>query len=136
MVHLSRLAEDLILFTSDESGFFELDDSVATGSSLMPQKKNSDTVELGVPFRTAHEITGRIVRELHAHGRDFSSLSLDDWQLHDAHFEAGILQRITPESAVATKRTPQSTHPDAVAAALGEATAWLERRRTSPTVPA
>ncbi len=46
MVHLSRLAEDLIVFTSEEFGFFELSDVVATGSSLMPQKKNPDALEL------------------------------------------------------------------------------------------
>ena len=46
MVHLSRLAEDLILFTGEEFGFFELADAVATGSSLMPQKKNPDPLEL------------------------------------------------------------------------------------------
>ena len=40
MVHLSRLAEDVILFSSEEFGFAEIHDSVATGSSLMPQKKN------------------------------------------------------------------------------------------------
>ena len=46
MVHISRLAEDLILFTSEEFGYFELHDRVATGSSLMPQKKNPDPLEL------------------------------------------------------------------------------------------
>ena len=46
MVHLSRIAEDFILFTSEEFGFFELSDAVATGSSLMPQKKNPDPLEL------------------------------------------------------------------------------------------
>lgn len=46
MVHLSRLAEDLILFTSEEFGFFDLADATATGSSLMPQKKNPDPLEL------------------------------------------------------------------------------------------
>ena len=46
MVHLSRLAEDFILFTSEEFGFFELADTAATGSSLMPQKKNPDPLEL------------------------------------------------------------------------------------------
>lgn len=46
MVHLSRLAEDLVLFTAEEFGFFELSDRVATGSSLMPQKKNPDPLEL------------------------------------------------------------------------------------------
>jgi argininosuccinate lyase len=46
MVHLSRLAEDVVLFTAEEFGFFELSDAVATGSSLMPQKKNPDPLEL------------------------------------------------------------------------------------------
>lgn len=46
MVHVSRLAEDLIIFTGEEFGYFELHDRVATGSSLMPQKKNPDPLEL------------------------------------------------------------------------------------------
>ncbi|HEY8186166.1 MAG TPA: argininosuccinate lyase [Pyrinomonadaceae bacterium] len=46
MVHLSRLAEEVILYSSSEFGFFELSDAVATGSSLMPQKKNPDSMEL------------------------------------------------------------------------------------------
>ena len=46
MVHLSRLAEDIILYASTEFGFFELGDAIATGSSLMPQKKNPDSMEL------------------------------------------------------------------------------------------
>jgi argininosuccinate lyase len=46
MVHLSRLAEDFILLTSEEFGFFELADRSATGSSMMPQKKNPDPLEL------------------------------------------------------------------------------------------
>jgi len=44
--HLSRLAEDLIIWSSAEFGFVELDDAYATGSSLMPQKKNPDSLEL------------------------------------------------------------------------------------------
>ncbi len=45
-VHLSRLAEELVLWTSAEYGFAQLDDSAATGSSIMPQKKNPDAAEL------------------------------------------------------------------------------------------
>lgn len=45
-VHLSRLAEDLILFTTQEFGFVEMSDEVTSGSSLMPQKKNPDACEL------------------------------------------------------------------------------------------
>jgi argininosuccinate lyase len=46
MAHLSRLAEDLIVYATTEFGFVELSDAVATGSSLMPQKKNPDALEL------------------------------------------------------------------------------------------
>lgn len=45
-VHLSRLAEDIILYSSAEFGFVELADAYSTGSSLMPQKKNPDSMEL------------------------------------------------------------------------------------------
>ena len=211
MTHISRLAEDVILWSSEEFGFFEIDDSVATGSSLMPQKKKPDPLELvrgksgkaiglltgwlttvkglplgynkdlqedkaiafeaedltvacagttatvvrtlalrrdrarqaasglllatevadylvgrGVPFRTAHEITGRIVRDLYQAGRDFSSLSLADWRSYSDLFEERILTAITPEAAVAARLTPQSTNPDAVARALAETRAWLD----------
>src|SRR3954467_1427384 len=46
MVHLSRMAEDLIIFCGDEHRFFELSDALSTGSSMMPQKKNPDPLEL------------------------------------------------------------------------------------------
>lgn len=46
LVHLSRLAEDLIFFSTPECGWIELSDEVTTGSSLMPQKKNPDSLEL------------------------------------------------------------------------------------------
>jgi len=46
MVHLSRISEELILWSSSEFGFIELPDSFATGSSIMPQKKNPDVPEL------------------------------------------------------------------------------------------
>ena len=60
MVHLSRLAEDIILYSTTEFGFFELSDAVATGSSLMPQKKNPDSMELvrGKAGRVFGHVTG------------------------------------------------------------------------------
>jgi len=212
VTHLSRLAEDLIIFTSDEFAYFELADEVATGSSLMPQKKNPDPLELirgkagraigvlsgwlatmkglplgynkdlqedkalsfeaeddalgclatmavvvdtltprveamrqaasglllatevadylvarGVPFRTAHEITGRIVRDLYGARRDFSSLSLAEWRNYDSRFDERIFEAVTPEAAVGSKRTPQSTSPAAVAEALKEVQRWCEQ---------
>ena len=63
MVHVSRLAEDVIIYGSEEFGFFELDDSVTTGSSLMPQKKNPDPMELvrGKTGRVIGRHTGWLV---------------------------------------------------------------------------
>ena len=60
MVHLSRIAEDLIIFSGEEFGFFELSDQVTTGSSLMPQKKNPDPLELvrGKTGRTVGHVSG------------------------------------------------------------------------------
>jgi argininosuccinate lyase len=214
MVHLSRLAEDLIIFTSEEFGFFELPDRFATGSSLMPQKKNPDPLELargksgrvlgrlagwlatmkglpggynrdlqedkeavfeaeatlassldacaavvaglelnapraeaaasgvllatdvadylvakGVAFRDAHAIVGAIVRKLVAEGRDFASLSLEEWRTFNDRIGPDVTGAISPRASVAAKRTPQSTNPDAVRAALGELAGWLEARR-------
>jgi len=63
MMHLSRLAEDFILYSSTEFGFLELSDSVSTGSSLMPQKKNPDSLELirGKSGRVVGHHTGLLV---------------------------------------------------------------------------
>ena len=60
MVHLSRIAEDFILLTSEEFGFFDLADRSATGSSMMPQKKNPDPLELvrGKAGRAIGHLTG------------------------------------------------------------------------------
>ncbi len=60
MTHLSRLAEELVLWSGEEFGFVELDDAYATGSSLMPQKKNPDVAEL------ARGKTGRVYGHLMA----------------------------------------------------------------------
>jgi len=58
--HLSRFAEDLIFFTSDEAGYAELPDALATGSSRMPHKKNPDILELtrGHAARAVGELAG------------------------------------------------------------------------------
>ena len=63
MVHLSRLAEDLILYCSSEFAFITLSDAVSTGSSLMPQKKNPDALELlrGKTGRVAGTLTGLLM---------------------------------------------------------------------------
>ena len=212
MVHLSRIAEDFILMTGEEFGFFELADSSATGSSMMPQKKNPDPLELvrgksgraighltgflitmkglptgynkdlqedkeplfdsedtlavsldataavirnltlhpdrtgraaaglllatdvadylvsrGMPFRQAHEVVGAMVRGLLAQKRDFESLSLDEWRQSSELFRDDVKQHVTAAASVRVRKTPQSTNPDAVGAALQELRGWLAR---------
>jgi argininosuccinate lyase len=212
MVHLSRLAEDLVIFCGDEYGFFELSDALSTGSSMMPQKKNPDPLELvrgktgralghlvavmttlkglpsgynkdlqedkqavfdgedtvssslaavravvdgvtlrreraaaaasglllatdvadylvgrGVPFRRAHEIVGALVRKLVAEGREFCSLTLEEWRSSSDKFDADVVGRVTARASIEAKRTPQSTAPQAVGAALVEVQQWLLR---------
>ena len=212
MVHLSRLAEDLIIFTGEEHGFFELSDASATGSSMMPQKKNPDPLELvrgksgraigrltgwlttmkglpggynkdlqedkeavfdaettlaaslaattavvsrlsvdaertgraasglllatdvadylvarGMPFRRAHEVVGAMVRRLLAEGRDFGALSLAEWREASDMFGDDAPRAATALASVQARRTPQSTHPDAVRAALEDCRAWTAR---------
>ena len=214
MVHLSRLAEDFIIFSGEEFGFFSLADRSSTGSSMMPQKKNPDPLELvrgktgrvighltgwlatmkgipsgynkdlqedkeatfdaeatltsalvaatavvgaltldraaaaqaasglllatdvadflasrGMPFRTAHEVVGAMVRQLLADGRDFASLTLAEWRRFSDLFDEGIVEAVTPQASVAARRTPQSTNPAAVVAALADARTWLARLR-------
>ncbi len=57
-VHLSRLGEEIVLFSSGEFGFYKLDDAFSTGSSMLPQKKNPDIAEL------ARGKTGRLIGNL------------------------------------------------------------------------
>lgn len=63
MIHLSRFAEDLIFYASGEAGFVELSDKVTSGSSLMPQKKNPDALELirGKTGRVAGALNGMLM---------------------------------------------------------------------------
>ena len=211
MVHLSRLAEDLIIMCGEGHHFFDLSDALSTGSSMMPQKKNPDPLELvrgksgrvlghlvallttmkglpsgynkdlqedkqavfdaedtlagslavvrsvvdglsldrasaeaaasglllatdmadylvgrGMPFRSAHEIVGALVRKLVAEHREFGSLSLDDWRAASDLFGADIVDRVTALASVASKRTPQSTAPAAVEARLADVRVWLD----------
>jgi argininosuccinate lyase len=212
MVHLSRLAEDLIIFTGEEHGFFDLADESATGSSMMPQKKNPDPLELvrgksgraigrltgwlatmkglpggynkdlqedkeavfdaestliaslraahavvarlsvnaersgraasglllatdvadylvsrGMPFRRAHEVVGAMVRRLLSEGRDFSTLTRAEWREASDMFGDDAPRAATALASVQAKRTPQSTHPESVRAALQECRSWAER---------
>ncbi len=213
MVHVSRLAEDVIIYGSEEFGFFELDDAVTTGSSLMPQKKNPDPMELvrgkagrvigtqtgwlvtmkglpsgynkdlqedkeavfdtedtlagsllsctavvrtlrvrrevtrraasglmlatdvadylvrkGLPFRSAHELVGGMVRELLDRGQDFADLDLAGWQAFSPLFGDDVKEAVTPRASIEARRTPQSTAPGAVAERMAGMRDWVNRR--------
>jgi len=82
----------------------------------------------GLPFRTAHEVSGRIARDLYEAGRDFSGLTLDDWRRYHEVFDDGLFAAITPEAAVRARLTPQSTGPEPVEAALADTRTWLSEK--------
>ena len=199
-LHLSRLAEEIVMWSAPEFGFVTLDDRFSTGSSIMPQKKNPDSMELvrgksarvvgdlmslitllkslpltynrdlqedkeplfdafdtvlaclsitrgvlqtatfhaakmragasggfstatdvadylvtrGVPFREAHEITGKVVAYCEGENRELEDLMLVEWESLDAHFEEGILEAVKVESSVAARKSFGGTSPEQV----------------------
>ena len=207
MLHLSRLAEEFVLWSSPEFGFVELADAVTTGSSIMPQKKNPDVAELirgktgrvygdlvtlltlmkglvlaynkdmqedkeplfdafdtslmcvrlmtrlfdganwktdrmaassrgdfstatdladslaasGVPFREAHEIIGKIVRDCLDKGTILEELTLSMLQAYDPRFTEHALLAVRPEASAAARTSRGGTAPDAVQAQLEKA---------------
>jgi argininosuccinate lyase len=82
-------------------------------------------VRTGLPFRDAHEVVGRMVRELLAAGRDFDDLSPAEWRGYSDRFGDDVRDAVSALASVRARRTPQSTQPDAVGAALRETRAWL-----------
>ena len=204
MVHLSRLAEELILWASAEFGFVALPDAYATGSSIMPQKKNPDVAELirgkcgrvvgnlmsllmtikglplaynrdlqedkeplfdavdtvrasvslmagmlasltlredriaqalrggylsatdladylaqqGVPFRTAHEQVGRLVRYAEFQGKELWDLSLEEIQRFASQAGPEVFEWLAIENVAARRQSPGGTAPERVALAL------------------
>src|SRR5205807_903081 len=197
MVHLSRLAEELVLWASPRFGFVRLPDRYLTGSSIMPQKKNPDVPELvrgksgrvfgslvallalmkgqplaynkdnqedkeplfdavdtvkdslavfaglvaglepvpaamhaavlaghatatdladylvrkGMPFRDAHEVVARAVREAETSGRDLAALPLDSLRRFSPRIAADVKRVLTPEGSVAARRHRGGTAP-------------------------
>jgi len=113
MVHLSRIAEDFILFTSEEFRFFELADSAATGSSLMPQKKNPDPLELvrGKSGRVIGHLTGWLVTMKGLPAGYNKDLQEDKEALFDAEDTwlgclravSSVLGGLTPNAAVTAR---------------------------------
>jgi argininosuccinate lyase len=88
-------------------------------------------VARGVPFRRAHEIVAGLVRRLLVEGRDFGDLTPAEWQAASEAFGDDAPLAATAVASVRAKRTPQSTHPDAVQAALQECRDWIAARATT-----
>jgi len=204
--HLSRLAEDFVLFASQEFSYVVLPDEYSTGSSLMPQKKNPDSWELlrgksgritaalfslfttmkglptsyqrdlqedkealfaahdqmenmlwvaqgalaatkfraerlcaaasnpalfatdaadylvlkGVPFRQAHDLVGKVLREAEKQGKPWTQLTLADLQKISPLFESDFLQNPSVENAIASKAIPGGTAEESVRAAIAQ----------------
>jgi argininosuccinate lyase len=215
-VHLSRLGEEVVLWTSQEFGWVDLDDGFATGSSIMPQKKNADIAELargkagrlvgglvtvltmlkglpltydrdmqedkepvfdavdtlelvlpalagmistmtvrvdrlaaaaplgytlatevadwlvrrGVPFREAHETTGRLVALCAARGCALDEVSDEDLVKISAALDPSVREVLSVSGALAARTTPGSTGPgpvsDQLAVAGDRLDAWRD----------
>jgi len=80
-----------------------------------------------VPFREAHEIVGRIVRERLAAGKDLGGMTVDDLRRYDSRFEPSAVDEIRPERSLASRASPGGTAPDRVREALAEATEALRK---------
>ena len=216
MAHLSRLAEEIILWSSQEFGFIELDDAFSTGSSIMPQKKNPDMAELirgktgrvygnligllttlkglplaynkdmqedkegmfdtvktvtgslrifagmirtmtvntdvmeqevskdfsnateladylaakGMPFREAHEVTGKLVFTCIQKGCVLKDLSLSDMQEESALIEEDIYEVLAPVAAVRRRNSYGGTGFDQVRVQLDKAKELLGQTAT------
>ncbi len=207
-VHLSRIAEELVIWTSPHFAYVRLPDGLTTGSSIMPQKRNADAAELvrgksgrvlgalvalatmlkglpmtygkdmqedkepvfdaaeslmlalpattamiagltvdadamrrataagfltatdladwlvralGMPFRDAHHVTGRIVKLAEDKGVTLDALSLAEMQAVEPRIEKGVMAVLSVEASVASRTSLGGTAPENVAAAAAQA---------------
>jgi argininosuccinate lyase len=118
MVHLSRLAEDLIIYSSREFSFVKLADAYSTGSSLMPQKKNPDALELlrGKSARVMGQMTGLMTLLKGLPSTYNKDLQEDKEPLFDAvhtlssslQIACGVISTVEPNrAALAAALTPE-----------------------------
>lgn len=211
MMHMSRFSEEIIIWSSGEYRFIELDDAYSTGSSIMPQKKNPDAAELirgktgtvygrlmglltvmkglplaynkdmqedkvpvfetvkdvtlsldiftkmiqttvfnsakmmdatkrgflnatdaadylvgkGMPFRSAHEVIGRMVLYCDSHDMTLNDMSLDLLKDFSELFEEDVFARIEIESCVEAKKSYGSTAKSQVMLMIEKTREWL-----------
>ena len=216
--HLSRLAEDFVIFASQEFSYVILPDEYSTGSSLMPQKKNPDCWELirgktgriagalfgllttlkglptsyqrdlqedkealfaahdqvsgmlavasravsttafhddrlrasasnpallateaadylvrkGIPFRQAHDLVGKVLKEAERQGKNWIDLPLAELQRMSPAFGPDFSKALSLEAALASKRVSGGTAPDSVRAAIAELEKRLGQFDTAP----
>src|SRR3974390_787188 len=216
--HLSRLAEDFVLFASQEFLYVVLPDEYSTGSSLMPQKKNPDSWELlrgktgrltgalfslfttlkglptsyqrdlqedkealfaahdqisdmisvaagalsprkfredrlrvaannpalfatdaadylvrrGVPFRQAHDLVGKVLREAEKQGKPWPQLSLQDVQKLAPEIDEGFMKSPSVENAINSKSVPGGTAESSVRAAIAQLEQKLAQLEKNP----
>ena len=214
MMHVSRLCEEIILWSSQEFAFVELDDAYSTGSSIMPQKKNPDVAELtrgkagrvfgdlvtllvvmkglplaynkdmqedkeavfdavdtvllclpaltgmlstmkirtdrmkqaaaggytnatdladylvmkGLPFRDAHEVSGKLVRYAIQTDSPLEALTLDEYRSFSPLISDDVYAAIDLTACVKRRNIPGAPAPEAVKASLAEAENWLSRQ--------
>jgi argininosuccinate lyase len=131
-VHLSRLGEEMVLWSSDEFGFVELADAYATGSSMLPQKKNPDIAELarGKSGRVIGHLTGILVTLKGlplAYNRD---LQEDKEPLFDAldQVNAGLQAMAGVLATVTWNETRMRDAADAPFSAAVDLAEWLVQR--------
>jgi argininosuccinate lyase len=216
VTHLSRLAEDFVIFASQEFSYVILPDEFSTGSSLMPQKKNPDCWELirgktgritgallgllttlkglptsyqrdlqedkealfaahdqvadmvavakgaitatkfnaerlraaasnpallateaadylvrkGVPFRQAHDIIGKILREAEKQNVSWATLPLEALKKISPAFDADFVNSLSVDAALASKKVPGGTATESVRAAIADLEARLNKKAT------
>jgi argininosuccinate lyase len=130
MIHLSRLAEDWILYSGEEFGWIELGDGVTSGSSLMPQKKNPDSLELirGKCGRVMGSLTSLMVTMKGlpmTYNRDMQEDKVPLFQAADEVAGALEMARVTIASAKLNPAKPRSAAEESwvVATDLAEALA-------------
>jgi argininosuccinate lyase len=212
--HLSRLAEDFVIFASQEFAYVILPDEYSTGSSLMPQKKNPDSWELirgktgritgallgllttlkglptsyqrdlqedkealftahdqvadmlavaagalagtefredrlraaasnplllateaadylvhkGVPFRQAHDIVGKVLREAERQGKIWTAMRVEDLKKIAPAFESDFSDGLNVQTALAAKKVPGGTAPEAVGKAISDLEERLNKK--------
>ena len=215
MMHLSRFCEELILWSTDSFGFIEISDAFATGSSMMPQKKNPDMAELirgktgrvygslmglltlmkglplsynkdmqedkeavfdaadtvsqcllifngmlssihfntqamyqsalkgytnatdaadwlvkkGLPFREAHEVTGKLVQYGIGQGKALEELSIDELKSICPLFDPGFFKAISIEQCIEARSVPGGPSKEAINQAIEGAEAYIAHIR-------